>query len=110
MRRRRPTTRQHSAALVLACVAALVGVASTGCGGGKSGKEVFTSAGCGTCHTLSDAGAAGQGGPNLDVMKPQAAQVATQVAQGGGGMPAFSDQLSSDEIKAVADYVDQATH
>jgi mono/diheme cytochrome c family protein len=109
MRRRRPIRRQHTAALVLACVAALVGVAS-GCGGGKSGKDVFASAGCGDCHTLSDAGAAGQGGPNLDVMKPMAAQVVTQVTQGGGGMPAFAGRLSSDEIQAVADYVEQATH
>jgi mono/diheme cytochrome c family protein len=37
-----------------------------------------------------------------------AAQVAAIVAQGGGGMPAFAGQLSSDQIKAVADYVEHA--
>ena len=31
-----------------------------------AGKEVFASAGCGSCHTLSDAGATGTVGPNLD--------------------------------------------
>ena len=31
-----------------------------------AGKEVFASAGCGSCHTLADAGATGNVGPNLD--------------------------------------------
>jgi mono/diheme cytochrome c family protein len=46
-----------------------------GCGtGGKApsaadqanGKKLFTSAGCGGCHVLADAGAKGTVGPNLD--------------------------------------------
>ena len=101
------------AALVLA-LAALVAVA--GCGGSEdasptpetvigeiptgsedgggategdpaAGKEVFASAGCGSCHTLSDAGATGT------------------VANGGGGMQAFSGTLSEEEIANVAAYV-----
>ncbi len=43
-------------------------------------------------------------------MRPMAAQVAAIVAQGGGGMPSFGGQLSSDKIKVVADYVEHATH
>jgi mono/diheme cytochrome c family protein len=109
MRLRRLTTTNATAPLVLAC-AAVLAIAVSGCGGGSSGKELFTSAGCSGCHTLADAGATGQGGPNLDISKPMAAQVAAQVTQGGGGMPSFAGQLSSDQIKAVADYVEKATH
>jgi mono/diheme cytochrome c family protein len=32
----------------------------------EQGKQVFTSAGCGSCHTLSAAGTDGTIGPNLD--------------------------------------------
>lgn len=34
--------------------------------GGSSGAQVFASAGCGSCHTLSAAGSTGTTGPNLD--------------------------------------------
>ena len=69
------------------------------------GKQVFASAGCAGCHTLKAAGASGQVGPNLDSLKPDAAAVEAQVTAGGGGMPAFKDQLSPAQIKAVAAYV-----
>ena len=52
-------------------------------------RRSSTSAGCGGCHTLADAGASGAVGPNLDDLKPDAATVAAQVENGGGGMPAF---------------------
>ena len=68
------------------------------------GKAIFTS-NCSSCHTLSAAGASGQVGPNLDKLKPSASTVSNQVTKGGGGMPAFSGQLSPAEIKAVAAYV-----
>lgn len=94
----------------LAC-AIVLALGATGCGGGDSeGKKLFTSVGCSNCHTLSDAGAAGQTGPNLDIAKPMAAQVAAQVAQGGGAMPSFAGQLTNDQIQAVAKYVEKATH
>ena len=69
------------------------------------GKQVFASAGCAGCHTLKAAGASGQVGPNLDSLKPDAAAVEAQVTAGGGGMPAFKDQLSPAQIKAVSAYV-----
>ena len=97
-----------NATLALACATALA-VAASGCGGSSQGKKLFMSAGCSSCHTLADAGATGQTGPNLDVMRPKAAHVAAVVAQGGGAMPSFAGQLSSGEIKAVADYVEKAT-
>ena len=69
------------------------------------GKQVFASAGCGGCHTLKDAGASGNVGPNLDQLKPSKDRVAHQVTVGGGAMPAFKGQLSDAQIQAVAAYV-----
>ena len=69
-----------------------------------AGKVVFTS-NCATCHTLGDADATGSVGPNLDDLKPDEALVVHQVTNGGGGMPAFGDQLSDAEIQSVAKYV-----
>jgi mono/diheme cytochrome c family protein len=69
-----------------------------------SGKEVFT-ANCGGCHTLADAGTSGASGPNLDDASPDAATVKAYVRGGGGGMPAFGDDLANGEIDAVAAYV-----
>jgi cytochrome c6 len=70
-----------------------------------AGKRVFASAGCGGCHVLADAGSAGTAGPSLDELKPSAEDAAEQVRNGGGGMPAFEDQLTEGEITAVAEYV-----
>jgi mono/diheme cytochrome c family protein len=72
---------------------------------GPDGAEVFASAGCGGCHTLSAASSSGNVGPNLDDLKPDFASVQDQVENGGGGMPAFGGDLSQAEIDAVARYV-----
>ena len=77
-------------------------------GGGAAapaGKQVFTTAGCGGCHTLKDAGSTGNVGPNLDSLKPSQAAVAHQVEIGGGAMPSFKGQLTPAQIHAVAKYV-----
>jgi cytochrome c553 len=78
-----------------------------GGGGGdaKAGKAVFAKAGCGSCHTLSDAGSSGNVGPNLDEAKPGADLVVERVTNGMGVMPSFKDQLSEKEIQDVAAYV-----
>ena len=68
-------------------------------------KSLFTSAGCGGCHVLADAGGQGTTGPNLDESKPSADESREQIANGGGGMPAFKDQLSEDQIDALAEYI-----
>ena len=80
---------------------------SSGGGGGAkpNGKQIFTSAGCSGCHTLKDAGATGNVGPNLDQLKPPKAVVAHQVEVGGGAMPSFKGQLTPAQIDAVAAYV-----
>ena len=75
-----------------------------------AGKAVFTSAGCSGCHTLKDAGATGNVGPNLDQLKPSEAAVEHQVINGGGPMPAYKGQLSDAQIKNVSAYVFSATH
>jgi mono/diheme cytochrome c family protein len=66
---------------------------------------VFTSAGCGTCHTLKASNATGTVGPDLDQLKPSADQVRSTVSAGAPGMPSFSGQLSGAQIAAVASYV-----
>jgi len=51
----------------------LAGGAGSGAGGGDetSGEAVFTTAGCGGCHTFSPAGTDAQVGPSLDSIDPE---------------------------------------
>jgi cytochrome c553 len=70
-----------------------------------AGEEVFASAGCGSCHALEEAGTSGTVGPNLDESSIDEAGAAQQVADGGGGMPPFSGQLSEEQIQDVAAFV-----
>jgi mono/diheme cytochrome c family protein len=70
-----------------------------------AGKEVFASAGCGTCHTLADAGSSGAVGPNLDDAKPTKELAVDRVTNGAGAMPPFAGQLTDEQIDAVATYV-----
>jgi cytochrome c6 len=75
-----------------------------------AGKQVFVgTAGCSGCHTLSDAGATGQVGPDLDMVKPSYDKVVIQVTNGGGGMPPFKDTLTEEQIDDVAAYVSSVT-
>jgi cytochrome c553 len=84
----------------------------TGCGGTKqnsAGEKIFSSAGCGSCHTLSAAKAKGVVGPNLDQLKPDYDTVVRQVSNGGNGMPAFSGKLETTQIRDVAQFVADST-
>ena len=95
--------------------AATTAAASTGAttasaaspGDAAAGAAVFSSAGCGGCHTLAAAGSAGAVGPNLDDLKPSYDAVLKQVTNGGNGMPAFSGTLSAADIQNVSAYVSQ---
>ena len=82
----------------------------TSTSGGHSAAQVkalFVSK-CGSCHTLAAAGTTGQVGPNLDQVSLTQSQVAAQISQGGGGMPAFAGQLNQSDINALAAFVAQA--
>ena len=78
-------------------------------GDATAGKEVFASAGCAACHTLSEANASGTVGPNLDDAKPSDELVVQRVTLGQGGMPSFKDQLQPQQIADVAAFVSSAT-
>jgi cytochrome c551 len=79
----------------------------------EAGKAVFASAFCGSCHVFAAAGSSGAGpgsawaGPNLDESDVTYDEAVQQITDGGGGMPAFRDQLSEVEIANVAAFVTQ---
>jgi mono/diheme cytochrome c family protein len=75
----------------------------------KKGSSVFSSSGCGGCHTLAAAHASGTVGPNLDSLKPNYRDVTAQVTNGGGVMPSFKSKLSTQQIADVAAYVVDST-
>jgi mono/diheme cytochrome c family protein len=102
---------------VIAALAVAAGGALAGCGGGgggstsvpanaPTGEKVFADS-CGSCHKLKAAGSTGTVGPDLDKGKFSEPEVELIVREGGGGMPAFKDQLSEEQIKAVSSYVAQ---
>lgn len=99
-------------------------LATAGLAGATDGKQIFTAAGCGGCHVLSDAGGNGNIGPSLD----EIGQVAKQrgkgapdkyvsesildpnkvIAQGysAGVMPQnYGDQLTPEQVKALSEYL-----
>jgi mono/diheme cytochrome c family protein len=78
-------------------------------GDATAGAAVFTSAGCGGCHTMQAAGSSGTVGPNLDDAKPDFALVVDRVTNGRGAMPAFEGQLTEQQIADVAQYVVEST-
>jgi alcohol dehydrogenase (cytochrome c) len=73
-------------------------------GDAAAGKQVFAD-NCSTCHGADGKG--GNGGPDLTGI-PDAkdtTKVIKQVTGGGGGMPAFSGQLSAQQIADVSAFV-----
>lgn len=102
----------NSVAAYVASVAGLPVRAAPGAvtGGGEEGEAadgeaIFAEAGCGGCHALAAAGAAGNVGPSLDESKPAKDLVIDRVTNGKGAMPSFQDSYSAAQIAAVADYV-----
>jgi sulfite dehydrogenase len=79
---------------------------------GVRGKEVFSTTaepGCGVCHGLSDAGAQGAVGPNLDDLMPSAEQVSSAVTNGVGIMPSFGAALTPEQIADLSQYIKEVT-
>jgi mono/diheme cytochrome c family protein len=76
---------------------------------GRTGEDLFTDYGCGNCHTLAKAGATGHVGPSFDGntnLSPDF--VVERVTNGQGMMPAFTGQMSPEEVAILAKYVTEA--
>jgi quinohemoprotein ethanol dehydrogenase len=70
-------------------------------GNAAAGEQVYAD-NCSGCHGAEGTG--GNGGP--DISDPMAVtQIIAQVANGGGGMPAFKDDLDQQQISDVSAYV-----
>ena len=76
---------------------------STTEGDPTAGQQVFED-NCSGCHGLDGHG--GNGGPSLAGVT-DVEHVVAQVTNGGGGMPAFEDTLSAQQIQDVTAYVTQ---
>ena len=77
------------------------------------GRQIFnggaaSTPACALCHTLKDAGATGQIGPDLDDLKPDAARIARVIRSGMGAMPAFT-ALTDAQVAALVRYVSTVT-
>lgn len=75
------------------------------------GKKLFSGTAASSCsahHTLKHAGAAGEIGPSLDELKPDAGRVEKALCNGIGQMLAFPG-LSHVQVKLLSAYVAKAT-
>ena len=104
------------------------GVTGTTAGGDiAAGREIFVSTGCGSCHTLQEAGADGTVGPNLDedlvldaeaAGAPLAEYVRTSIVDpdawvmprySGGVMPTtYASQLSDTQLDDLVAFIVQS--
>jgi cbb3-type cytochrome c oxidase subunit III len=109
-----------AASLLLAACGDTVGYTKASSGDRIHGKELFKQ-GCGSCHTLADAGTTGTIGPNLDyaflqsrkdglgedtilqVVRDQMAYAVTTPSTGAPGMP--RDIFTGQDADDVATYV-----
>lgn len=70
------------------------------------GRELFANWSCGSCHSLSDAGAEGHVGPAFDGNTSLTeAFIVNRVTNGQGAMPAFGGQMTDQEIATIASYI-----
>jgi mono/diheme cytochrome c family protein len=90
--------------------------------GGGNGAQLFTSIGCGGCHTLSAAGSTGETGPNLDEslapddntagIEEMIANPDTEVVEGypPNVMPqTYGESLTAEEIHDLSEYLVETT-
>lgn len=73
----------------------------------QSPAAMFSSS-CAGCHTLAAAEASGRVGPSLDKSTKTVDEIVELITDGpgsGGAMPAFKDQLTTAQIKLIAQYV-----
>jgi mono/diheme cytochrome c family protein len=74
-----------------------------------AGEDLYARAGCGSCHTLADAGTTGNIGPNLDDSTSSFELAVERMTNGSGAMPSFLQQLGEDGINDVAAYIVSVT-
>ena len=75
--------------------------------GMAEGRRLFTQAAspvCAVCHTLRQAEASGQVGPDLDELRPDTVRVEKAIRNGIGQMPANTN-LNDEQIRLLAKYV-----
>jgi cytochrome c oxidase subunit II len=101
----------------------VIGTVAKGPSGAAAGKALFTSNGCGGCHTYKPAGSAGKVGPDLDNLAADAQKANkgsveeytresiedpnAYVAPGfpKGVMPAFKGQLTDSQINELVSFL-----
>ena len=98
--------------------AAIINTANEGAAQATSGKAIFASAGCASCHTFAPAGSTATIGPNLGEISKEGPKVVktaivdpnTEIAPGykKGVMPTdFGTRLSAAEMAALVAFVAQ---
>lgn len=96
--------------------------AGTEGGSGSEGAQLFTSAGCASCHTLKAAGATGEVGPNLNEslapdddtqgIEVMIVEPNSEVVEGYSPnvMPqTYGQQLSGAEVHQLAEFIVEST-
>jgi mono/diheme cytochrome c family protein len=97
-------------------------LAQAGLAGARTGDQIFTAAGCASCHTLAKANARGTVGPSLedlaqaaegqggspeDFVRESIVDPDAVVAEGfqPGVMPAFEGRLTDEQLNALVEYL-----
>ena len=73
----------------------------------RTGAQIFAEAGCLNCHTYAGQGAAGPGPELTDAgtrLDPET--IAETITNGRGGMPAFGDALTDEQIQNIATFLE----
>ena len=95
-----------SAAVIAAVSSPVVVVRASSHADRDAGAALFHEKGCEHCHGAALLGT--ERGPTLVGVgrKLKTDGIRHQITAGGGGMPAFGDVLTSDEISRLADYLE----
>jgi mono/diheme cytochrome c family protein len=97
-------------------------LAQAGLAGATTGEQIFTAAGCASCHTLAKANASGNIGPSLDELAQAAGEQEgtpedfvreslldpdAVVAEGfqAGVMPPFEGRLNDEQLQTLVEYL-----
>ncbi len=92
----------------------------TEAGNPAQGKALFTSSGCGGCHTFKAAGSSGKTGPDLDktlqgkdeaFIRESIVDPNAEIAAGfqPGIMPQYGEQLESTQVADLVAFLQQST-